>query len=71
MKLIDKIGFFRLTLIPLGVAIIISAINNGILGMGIIGMVILVFGLLNKCLLMGRCEIDFKEEPHDSKHDYN
>lgn len=58
MKWIDKIGFFRLTLIPLGLIIIVSAILNGILGMGIVGGVILVFGLMNKCLLMGKCDVE-------------
>lgn len=60
IKLIEKYGFFRLTLIPLGTVIIISAILNGIWGMGIIGAIVLVFGMLNKCLLMGRCDIDNK-----------
>lgn len=62
MKIIEKIGFFRITLIPLGFLIIVSALMNGILGMGIIGLVVLFFGLQNKCLLMGNCEIDSKKE---------
>lgn len=66
MKIIEKIGFFRLTLIPLGLVIIISAYFNSILGMGVVGLVILVFGIQNKCLLMGRCEIEAKENPNDS-----
>ena len=57
-RLIEKFGFFRLTLIPLGLAIIISAFVNHIIGMGLVGLVILVFGILNKCLLFGHCEID-------------
>ena len=28
--------------------------------MGIVGVIILIFGLLNQCLLMGKCEIDDK-----------
>lgn len=60
MNIIDKIGFFRLTLIPLGLIIIISAFINGIWGMGIVGAIILVFGALNKCLLFGQCDIDDK-----------
>lgn len=60
IKLIEKYGFFRLTLIPLGLVIIISAIVNGIWGMGIVGAIVLVFGMLNKCLLMGQCDIDEK-----------
>ena len=57
---IDKIGFFRLTLIPIGLIIIIYAYINGIWGMGIVGGIILVFGALNKCLLLGQCEVDDK-----------
>jgi len=60
MKFIDKIGFFRLTLIPVGLIIIISAYINGIWGMGIVGAIILVFGALNKCLLLGQCEVEDK-----------
>ena len=56
-----KYGFYRLTLIPIGLAIIIGAIWYGILGMGLIGLVVLIFGLLNKCLLLGQCEIDERE----------
>ena len=57
IKIIEKYGFFRLTLIPLGAVIIISAIINGIWGMGVVGLIILIFGLQNKCLLMGNCEV--------------
>lgn len=62
MNIINRIGFFRLTLIPVGLIIIISAFINGIWGMGIVGAIILVFGVLNKCLLFGQCEIDDKPE---------
>lgn len=62
MNFIDKIGFFRLTLIPVGLLIIISAFMNGIWGMGIVGTIILVFGVLNKCLLFGQCDVDDKPE---------
>lgn len=58
MNFIDRIGFFRLTLIPVGLIIIISAIINSIWGMGIVGAIILVFGVLNKCLLFGQCDVD-------------
>ena len=58
MKIIEKIGFFRLTLIPLGLVILLSAYRNGIWGMGVIGVIILIFGSLNKCLLLGRCDVD-------------
>ena len=60
MKLIHKIGFFRLTLVPIGLLIIGSAISNGILGMGIVGGVVLLFGYMNKCLLMGKCDVEDK-----------
>ena len=59
-KFLNKVGIFRLVLLPLGLIIIISAFVNGILGMGIIGGIVLVFGLLNKCLLLGNCEVDIK-----------
>lgn len=65
IRLIEKIGFFRLTLIPMGIAIICSAVSNRLLGMGIIGAVVLVFGVLNKCLLLGKCEVP----EHPSKED--
>lgn len=57
MKIIEKIGFFRLTLIPLGLVILFSAYRNGIWGMGLIGALILIFGSLNKCLLFGKCDV--------------
>jgi len=60
LKLIDKIGFFRLTLIPLALVIIITAFINNIWGMGIVGAIILVYGILNKCLITGQCDIEDK-----------
>ena len=60
-KFLNKVGIFRLVLLPLGLIIIISAFVNGILGMGIIGGIVLAFGLLNKCLLFGNCEVDIKK----------
>lgn len=71
IKLIEKYGFFRLTLVPLGLVIIISAIVNGILGMGIVGGVVLVFGMLNKCLLLGQCDIDEKSSKTIKKNNTN
>jgi|GEM_PF-1311329 len=62
MKFIDKIGFFRLTLIPLAIVIIITAIVNHIWGMGIVGAIILIYGILNKCLITGQCEVEDKSE---------
>lgn len=58
MNLIKKIGIFRLVLTPLGLAIITSAIIYKIIGMGIVGLVVLVFGLINRCLLLGKCDVD-------------
>jgi hypothetical protein len=54
LKMIERIGFFRLTMVPMGLAIIYSAWQHRIWGMGIVGAVVLVFGLLNRCLL-GHC----------------
>lgn len=62
LKLIEKIGFFRVTLIPLGLIIIASAIVYKIIGMGIVGLIVLVFGSLNKCLLSGNCELPQRKE---------
>lgn len=56
-KVINKIGFFRLTLVPIGIAIIVTAYQNRIIGMGVVGVIVLGFGVVNKCLLMGKCEI--------------
>ncbi len=67
IKIIEKYGFFRLTLIPLGVVIIISAIINGIWGMGVVGLIVLIFGLMNKCLLLGNCEIPERKNKNNSE----
>ena len=61
MKWIEKIGFFRLTLIPIGVIILISAWSHQILGMGIVGAVFVIYGALNKCLVSGKCDVDTDE----------
>jgi len=45
----------------MGLVIIVSAYRHGILGMGLIGLVVLIFGLLNKCLLMGKCDTNTTE----------
>jgi ABC-type enterobactin transport system permease subunit len=58
-RIINKIGFFRLVLTPIGIGIMVSAYNNHILGMGVIGLLITAFGLSNRCLLSGKCETDF------------
>ena len=67
IKIIEKYGFFRLTLIPLGAVIIISAIINGIWGMGVVGLIVLIFGLMNKCLLLGNCEIPERKNKNNSE----
>jgi hypothetical protein len=67
IKFIDIVGFFRLTMIPLGLVILFSAYQHRILGMGIIGLVVLIFGILNKCLLLGQCEIDSEKQSKKSK----
>lgn len=41
----------------MGIAIIWSAVANSLIGMGLIGLVVLVFGILNKCLLLGKCDV--------------
>lgn len=66
-RLIEKFGFFRLTLIPLGLTIIISAISHEIIGMGVVGLIILIFGLMNKCLLLGNCEIPERKNKNNSE----
>lgn len=66
-RLIEKFGFFRLTLIPLGLTIIISAIINEIFGMGVVGLIILIFDLMNKCLLLGNCEIPDRNNKNNSE----
>lgn len=66
-RLIEKFGFFRLTLIPLGLTIIISAISNEIFGMVVVGLIILIFGLMNKCLLLGNCEIPDRNKKNNSE----
>jgi hypothetical protein len=58
-RILNKIGFFRLVLTPIGLIIIVSAYQNHILGMGVIGLLITAFGLSNRCLLSGKCETDF------------
>jgi len=59
MKLLRKIGFFRLLLTPLGIWILVTAYQQQLWGMGAIGLVVLVFGLMNRCLTSGKCETDF------------
>jgi hypothetical protein len=62
MNWIEKIGFFRLTLIPTALVIMAAALYYQIIGMGTVGLIILIFGILNKCILMGNCEIPTKPQ---------
>jgi cadmium resistance protein CadD (predicted permease) len=59
LNFIKKIGFFRLLLSPIAIAILITAYQQQIWEMGLVGLIILGFGLMNKCLLSGKCETDF------------
>ena len=61
LNLIKKIGFFRLLLTPIAVAILITAYQQHIWGMGLVGLIILGFAVMNKCLLSGKCETDFDD----------
>lgn len=65
LAIIEKYGFYLLTLLPTGLAIVIGALYYSILGMGLIGVLVMVFGFLNKCLLLGQCEI---KEPQTANH---
>lgn len=58
-RIINKIGFFRLVLTPIGIGVLVSSYHNRILGMGVIGLLIIAFGLSNRCLLSGKCETDY------------
>jgi len=69
IKLIQKIGYFRLALVPLGIIIIYYAYQNKILLMGLVGVVVLIFGALNKCLLLGKCEIEEQYPTRGSKNE--
>lgn len=59
LKLIQKIGLFRIVLTPIGVWIIYTAIERKEWLMALVGLVVLIFGLLNRCLTTGKCATDF------------
>lgn len=59
LKLIQKIGLFRIILTPLGAWIIYTAFERKEWLMALVGGVVLVFGLLNRCLTTGKCAKDF------------
>lgn len=59
MRIIDKIGFFRIVLTPLGAWIIYTAFERKEIFMGIVGLVVISFGLMNRCLTTGKCANDF------------
>jgi hypothetical protein len=52
--------------VPIGSAIMVTAYLNGIIGMGVVGVVVLLSGILNKCLLMESCEVDQKPKSNPS-----
>ncbi|MBL7896690.1 MAG: hypothetical protein JNK50_15440 [Bacteroidia bacterium] len=59
LKLIQKIGLFRIVLTPIGVWIIYTAFERKEWLMALVGLVVLIFGLLNRCLTTGKCATDF------------
>lgn len=59
LKLIQKIGLFRIILTPLAAWIIYTAFERKEWLMALVGGVVLVFGLLNRCLTTGKCATDF------------
>lgn len=59
LKLIQKIGLFRIVLTPIGVWIIYTAFERKEWLMALVGLVVLIFGLLNRCLTTGKCVTDF------------
>jgi len=59
LKLFQKIGLFRIILTPLGAWIIYTAFERKEWLMALVGGVVLVFGLLNRCLTTGKCATDF------------
>ncbi len=70
IKLIERIGFFRLTLVPVGLLIIIQSFLNNLAGMGLVGLIVVISGFYNKCLLGGSCDVQpeiKKEGPERSK----
>lgn len=59
LKLIQRIGLFRIVLTPIGVWIIYTAFERKEWLMALVGLVVLIFGLLNRCLTTGKCATDF------------
>ncbi|MBP7810355.1 MAG: hypothetical protein KA163_13755 [Bacteroidia bacterium] len=57
LNFVNRIGLFRLVLTPLAAWIIYTAFERDDITMGVVGAVILVFGLLNWCLIGGKCKI--------------
>jgi len=58
MKLLLKIGIYRLLYTPFSMWILYTAWEQGLWTMGLIGGVTLFFGLTNRCLLNGKCETE-------------
>jgi hypothetical protein len=57
--LINKIGLFRIVLTPLGIWIMYKAFAERDWLMGVVGLIVLTFGLLNRCMTTGKCAADF------------
>lgn len=57
LNLINRIGLFRLVLTPTATWILWSAFERKDIIMGGVGLIVLVFGLFNWCLIGGKCKI--------------
>jgi hypothetical protein len=58
LKLINKIGIFRLIFTPLACWILFTAYERQDWMMGLVGAVLLFFGLKNWCVMGGSCSVD-------------
>ena len=58
IRIINKIGIFRLVFTPLAAWILFTAYERQDWMMGLVGGVVLFFGLKNWCLMGGSCSID-------------
>ena len=62
LRVINKIGLFRIILTPMGIWILYMAFDRGEWLMGAVGLVVLVFGLMNRCMTTGKCAVDFERK---------
>lgn len=58
LKLINKIGIFRILFIPLSVWMFFTAYDRQDWMMAAVGAVVLFFGIKNWCFVGGNCSID-------------